>query len=58
MNKNNLRFTLLGILGCVLVITSLVLLIKADTMQDGVCAVTAFILSIAVTMASILSLKK
>ena len=56
MKNENLRFTFLGILGCTMIIVSLIEVFRADS--DVVCCSVAFILSVLVTMVAIMSLKK
>jgi hypothetical protein len=56
MKNENLKFTLLGILGCTMIIASLIEVFRADS--DVICCVVAFILSTIVTMVAIMSLEK
>ena len=53
MKNENLRFTLLGILGCTMMIASII-----TVTSDVICSTVAFTLSAIVTMVSIMSLKK
>jgi len=56
MKYENLRFTLLGILGCTMMIVSIIEVFRVDS--DVICSTVAFTLSTVVTMAAIMSLKK
>jgi hypothetical protein len=56
MKNENLKFTLLGILGCTMIIASIIEVFRADS--DFICCVVAFILSTIVTMVAIMSLEK
>jgi hypothetical protein len=53
MKYENLKFTLLGILGCTMMIASII-----TATSDVICSTVAFTLSAIVTMVSIMSLKK
>ena len=56
MKYENLKFTLLGILGCTMMIVSIIEVFRVDS--DVICSTVAFTLSTVVTMVAIMSLKK